>query len=109
MAYDEGLAERVRQALGERAELSERKMFGGLAFMLAGNLCCGVIRDDLILRTFPEDAEAALDEPDVREFDVTGRPMTGFVFVGPGATATDEDLRGWVERAVAFAETLPPK
>ena len=109
MAYDEQLAERVRKVLGERSGLTERKMFGGIAFMLAGNMCCGVSRDDLIVRTFPEDGEAALDEPDVRPFDMTGRPMTGFLLVGPGATASDEGLRGWVERAVTFAETLPPK
>ena len=109
MAYDEQLAERVRQVLGERSGLTERKMFGGIAFMLAGNMCCGVSRDDLIVRTFPEDGEAALDEPDVRPFDMTGRPMTGFLLVGPGATASDDGLRGWVERAVTFAETLPPK
>ncbi len=109
MPYDEELAERVRRALGDRADLTERKMFGGVAFMLAGNMCCGVIRDDLIVRTFPEDAEAALEEPDVRPFDLTGRTMTGFLLIGPGATASDEGLRAWVESGVTVAETLPPK
>ncbi len=109
MAYDEELAERVRQALGARDDLTEKKMFGGIAFMLAGNMCCGVSREDLIVRTFPEDGEAALDEPDVRPFDLTGRAMTGWLLVGPGATASDEGLAAWVARAVAFAETLPPK
>ncbi len=109
MAYDEQLAERVRLALGERADLTERKMFGGIAFMLAGNMCCGVIREDLIVRTFPEDGEAALEEPDVRPFDLTGRTMTGFLLVGPGATASEEGLRSWVDRAVTVAETLPLK
>jgi len=107
--YDEELAERVRRALGERDALTERKMFGGVAFMIAGNMCCGVIRDDLIVRMFPEDGEAALAEPDVRPFDLTGRTMTGFVVVGRGATATEEGLRSWVDRGVTVAETLPPK
>ncbi len=109
MPYDEGLAERVRQALGERDDLTEKKMFGGIAFMVAGNMCCGVIRNDLIVRTFPEDGEAALDETGVREFDLTGRVMTGWLLVEPGATASDEDLAAWVARGIAFAETLPPK
>jgi TfoX N-terminal domain len=107
--YDEELGDRVRQALGDRADLTERKMFGGLAFMLAGNMCCGVIREDVIVRMFPEEGERALDEPHVRPFDLTGRTMTGFLLVGPGATATEEGLRSWVDRAVAVAETLPPK
>ena len=72
-------------------------------------MCCGVSRDDLIVRTFPEDGEAALDEPDVRPFDMTGRPMTGFLLVGPGATGSDDGLRAWTDRAGTFAETLPPK
>ena len=109
MPYDEKLAERLRQALGERPDLTERKMFGGVAFMIAGNMCCGVIRDDLIVRVFPEEGEVALEEPDVRPFDMTGRTMSGFVVVGPGATATDEGLRSWVDRGVTVAKTLPPK
>ena len=84
-------------------------MFGGIAFMVSGNMCCGVLRDDLIVRTFPEDAVAALDEQHVREFDVTGRPMTGWLLVEPGATESDEGLRAWVERALAFVRTLPSK
>jgi TfoX/Sxy family transcriptional regulator of competence genes len=109
LAYDEALADRVRDLLSLRADVGERKMFGGIAFMLAGNMCCGVIREDLIVRTFPEDGEAALEEPDVRPFDLTGRTMTGFLLVGPGATASEEDLRSWIDRAVTVAETLPPK
>ncbi len=109
MPYDEELVERVRRTLGERSDLTERKMFGGVAFMIAGNMCCGVIRDDVIVRIFPEDGEAALEQPDIRPFDMTGRTMSGFVVVGPGATATDEGLRAWVDRGVAVAETLPPK
>jgi TfoX N-terminal domain len=108
MAYDEVLAERVRGVLAGR-DVVGKKMFGGIAFMLAGNMCVGVAREDLIVRTFPEDGVEALAEPHVREFDMTGRPMTGWLLVGPGATADEEGLRKWVGRGVAFAETLPPK
>jgi TfoX/Sxy family transcriptional regulator of competence genes len=109
MAYDERLADRVRAALTSRPRLTERKMFGGIAFMLSGNMATGVIRDDLIVRLDPEEGERALAEPHVRMFDLTGRPMTGFVLVGREATATEEGLNAWVARAAAFAESLPPK
>jgi TfoX/Sxy family transcriptional regulator of competence genes len=109
MAYDEALAARVREALAARDNLTERKMFGGIAFMLSGNMAAGVIRDDVIIRLDPEEGERALDERGVRMFDLTGRPMTGWLLVGPEATATDEGLRAWVERGAAFAESLPPK
>lgn len=108
MAYDEALAERIRSQLAGK-DVAEKKMFGGIAFMLAGNMAVGVIRDDLIVRTFPEDGVAYLEEEHVREFDLTGRTMTGWIIVGPGATADDGGLRTWVGRGVAFAETLPPK
>jgi TfoX/Sxy family transcriptional regulator of competence genes len=108
MAYDEALADRIRTALATR-DVTEKKMFGGIAFLLGGNMCVGVIRDDLIVRTFPEDGVAYLEEEHVREFDLTGRTMTGWILVGPGATTDDDGLRTWVGRGVAFAETLPPK
>jgi len=107
--YDEGLAERVRELLDERPDLSERKMFGGIGFMLGGNMCCGVLGHELVVRLGPEDGDAALAEPHVRAFDFTGRPMKGFVLVGPGATETDDGLDAWVSRAEAFASSLPPK
>ena len=108
MPFDEALAARVRESLSAH-DVDEKRMFGGVAFLLRGNMCAGVIRDDLIVRTFPEDAADALDEPHVREFDLTGRPMTGWLLVGPGGTADDEGLRAWVERGVAVAASLPPK
>ena len=108
MPYDEGLAERVRELLEERPDLSERKMFGGIGFMLGGNMCCGVLADELVVRLGADDAEAALGEPHVRPFDFTGRPRKGFVLVGPGATETDDGLDAWVARAEAFASSLPP-
>lgn len=108
VAFDERLAGRVREALAAH-DVEEKRMFGGVAFLLAGNMCVGVIGEDLIVRTFPEDGVAALEEPHVREFDLTGRVMTGWILVGPGATGDEDGLRAWVDRGVAFARTLPPK
>lgn len=111
MAYDESLAQRVRDILGPTAAggVSERKMFGGLAFMLNGNMCCGVEGDNLVVRTGPEGYEEALARPGARLFDFTGRPMRGFVYVQRGGIASAPALREWVALAVAFAGSLPPK
>lgn len=109
MAYDEALAARVRELLEERPDFAERKMFGGIGFMLGGNMCCGVMNDELIVRLGPEEADAALAGPHVRMFDFTGRPMKGFLLVGAAATGSDDGLDGWVARAEAFASSLPPK
>jgi TfoX/Sxy family transcriptional regulator of competence genes len=108
MAYDEELAARVRAELGSRGDVTERKMFGGLAFMVAGNMCCGVNGDDLMLRIGAE-AGTALEDRHARPMDFTGRPLTGFVYVDAEGTAAESDLRRWVGRALEFAETLPPK
>ena len=109
MPYDEGLAERVRELLEERPDLTERKMFGGIGFMLGGNMCCGVLGDELVVRLAAEDGEAALAEPHVRPFDFTGRPMKGFVLVGPAATETEDGHDAWVARAEAVVSSRPPK
>jgi hypothetical protein len=109
MAYDEGLATRVRDLLGERPGLAEKKMFGGLAFLLDGNMACGVRGDDLIVRVAAEEADAVRDEPGTRPFDLTGRPMKGWLMVGADGHAEDDDLRRWVARGVAHASSLPPK
>lgn len=108
MAYDERLADRVRDVLEGAPGVSERKMFGGIAFMVEGHMACGVAGDDLMLRLGPEGAEAALRRPHVRPMDFTGRPMTGMVFVAPPGLR-GAALRRWVEAAAAFARTLPPK
>ena len=109
MAYDEGLATRVRDVLGDQPGLAEKKMFGGLAFLLHGNMACGVRGDDLIVRMAVEEADAALEEPGARPFDMTGRPMKGWLLVAPEGYAEDDDLRRWVDRGLAHAGSLPPK
>jgi hypothetical protein len=109
MAYDEGLAARVREVIGDRPRVAEKKMFGGLAFLVHGNMACGVRGDDLIVRVAPEVADAALGERGVRPFDLTGRPMKGWLLVAGDGHAEDDDLRGWVGRGVAYAASLPPK
>jgi TfoX/Sxy family transcriptional regulator of competence genes len=109
MAYDEGLATRVREVLADQPGLAERQMFGGLAFLVQGNMACGVRGDDLIVRLAAEAADAALAEPGVRPFDLTGRPMKGWLLVAPDGHAQDDDLRRWVDRGVAYASWLPPK
>ena len=109
MAYDEALASRVRETLGENPEITERKMFGGIAFMLSGNMAVGVSKDDLMVRIDPEDQDAALAQSGVRVFDMTGRPMKGWILVAPEATADDAALLRWVEAGLDFAGSLPPK
>jgi len=109
VAYDQDLAERVRDALALRADLVERKMFGGIAFMLGGNMACGVLEDELIVRTGPDEYERALAEPHTRPFDFTGRPMKGFVVVSADGISVDDSLAAWVEAGADFAASLPPK
>ena len=109
MAFDEGLAERIRGLLDARSDVDERKMFGGIAFLVAGNMACGVMRDDLMVRMEPEAAAALESEPGARRFDMDGRPMKGWLLVAPEATADDGDLERWVRRGETFAASLPPK
>jgi TfoX/Sxy family transcriptional regulator of competence genes len=110
MAYDEGLAERIRDVLGGRSDVEDRQMFGGIAFLIAGNMACGVIGDELIVRMERDDAARLLaEEPGTREFDMTGRPMRNWVVVAPEAIADDDDLERWVTRGEGFAAGLPPK
>jgi hypothetical protein len=109
MAFDEGLATRVRELIGGEAGVTEKRMFGGLAFLVHGNMACGVHGEDLIVRLPAAATDAALAEPAVRAFDMTGRPMKGWILVGAGGHAEDGDLRRWVDRGVAHASSLPPK
>jgi len=108
VAYDEDLAWRVRAVIPPGEAVTERQMFGGLAFMLGGHMFCGVVRDSLMVRLGPDGADRALDQPHVRPMDFTGRPMKGMVFVEPGGLH-DAALREWVAAAAAFARALPPK
>lgn len=109
MAYDEGLAHRVREALTNRRDLSERKMFGGLCFMLGGNMCCGVVGEELMLRVGPDAYESTLGREHAREMDFTGRALKGMVYVGVEGISEDAALREWLGIAVEFAGGLPAK
>ena len=109
MAYSESLARRIRQVFGHRRGITEKKMFGGIGFLLNGNMCVGVWKSSLIVRLGPEQAAAALQEPNVVEFDAAGRPMKGWAVVEPDGMETDEQLADWIQRAVEFVETLPRK
>ena len=109
MAYDEDLGERVRALLAPFPGVSERRMFGGLAFLLQGNMCCGVVGGELMVRVGRESYAAALGEPHVREMDFTGRPLQGFIYVAAEGLTSDGDLRAWVERGARYAESLPAK
>ncbi len=109
MAFDDGLAQRVREVLGERPGLTEKKMFGGLAFLSSGNMLVGVIADVLICRVGPEATDDALAQPGARAFDLTGRPMSGWVLVGGDAVSEDDALAEWIARADRFVSTLPAK
>src|SRR6516164_2706809 len=109
MAFSEELAERIRQGLARRKAIEEKKMFGGIGFLLNGNLPVGVWKDSLIVRLGPEAGEEALKEAHVSEFDITGRAMKGWVLVEPEGVKDDDQLKGWIERALKFVKTLPAK
>jgi TfoX/Sxy family transcriptional regulator of competence genes len=109
MAYDEKLATRIREVLAAREGVQEKKMFGGIAFLLYGNMACGVNGPDMIVRIAPEETDDALAEPGVRLFDMSGRPMKGWIMVAPGATTNAMDLRRWIDRGTGYAASLPPK
>ena len=107
MAYDEKLAERVRTALLHRPEVIEKKMFGGLAFLLNGKMFCGIVNDDLVVRVGPDRYEEVLAKPHVRPMDFTGRPMRGYVFVAPAGRKTDKLLEQWINQGVELVSMLP--
>jgi TfoX/Sxy family transcriptional regulator of competence genes len=108
VAYDEGLAERVRDRLAELPGVTDKRMFGGIAFLTDGNMTVGVTGDDLLVRVGPEATDTALARPGARLFDMTGRPMRGWVVVD-GAELDDDVLVEWIELARSFVATLPPK
>ena len=110
MAYNEEAAQRIRAALhriGRRPgeEIAEKRMFGGLTFMVAGKMCCGVLKDDIVMRLLPDDYDAALSEPHVRPMDFTGKPMPGFAYVAPPGYATGKKLDDWMARGLNFVRS----
>ncbi len=109
MAYDEGVAQRVRETMQEVHDITEKKMFGGLAFMVRGNMCCGIVWSELMLRVGPEQYEEALELPHARKMDFTGKPMKGLIYVAEEGFEDDSDLEMWVNRALQFINTLPSK
>ena len=108
MAYNLKLAERVRDQL-DGMPYVEKKMFGGVGYLLHGNMACGVIKDDLIVRIDPQEQPALLKKPHVKLFDMTGRPMKGWLVVEPEGIKTAKQLGTWVKLGIEFALTLPPK
>lgn len=109
MAYDEGLLVRVREAVDPTVDVLEKKMFGGVVFMLRGNMAFGIIEDELMVRVGPDAYDEALAQPHAREMDFTGRPLRGMVMVSSDGIDMDEDLRAWVARGAEFARSLPAK
>ncbi len=107
MTYDEKLADRVRRVIARRERVTERKMFGGLAFLLGGRMCCGVLNDELVVRVGPARYKEALAQPHARRMDFTGKPLTGFVYVAPPGFRGEQALFKWIGRGVEFASTLP--
>jgi TfoX/Sxy family transcriptional regulator of competence genes len=109
MTFNEITAEKIRKAMADTPDVSERNMFGGVSFMLQGNMCCGVIEDNLVVRVGPGAYDAVLREPHTRPMDFTGRPLRGFVYVDRAGYETPDALHGWIERGVSFVQTLPRK
>ena len=109
MAYDEGLAQRIRELLAKQAGVSEKRMFGGLAFLLKGNMCVGIVKDDLMIRVGPDVYQRLVRHPHARKMDFTGKPMKGFVYVSPEGVESEEGLRLWVGHGLAYASSLPSK
>ena len=109
MAYNDELASRIRVALAHQDNVTERKMFGGLSFMVGGSMCCGVLQDNLVLRVSAQDYEEALAHSHARPMDFTNRPMKSFLYVSSEEYQQEEDLQRWVTKALAYVKSLPPK
>ena len=108
MAYDEQLADRVRTHL-HHPDLSEKKMFGGLCFLISGNMCCGIVKEEIMLRVGPDKYEGLLAKDHAREMDFTGRSLKGMLYIDVDGIAQDKDLKFWLNQALDFAASLPPK
>ena len=109
MAYDEGLAERLREITGDDPSVAERRMFGGLVFLCNGNMAFGIVGDELMVRVGPDEWHSALEQPHAREMDFTARSIKGMVYVSVAGFAENDDLTAWVDRGRRYARSLPPK
>jgi len=109
MAYDEGLAERLREFMADDDGVTERKMFGGLCLMLNGNMCCGIVDERLMARVGPDQYADALGLPGASQMDFTGKPLKGMIYVDAETIADDDVLVGWLDRCRKFAGSLPAK
>jgi TfoX/Sxy family transcriptional regulator of competence genes len=109
MPYDEDLARRIRAVLKDRIDITEKKMFGGLAFLAGGHMCCGIVNQDLMIRVGPDQYEEALGAPHARPMDFTGRPMKGMVYIAAAELGTRQALQRWINRGLRFTASLPPK
>ena len=109
MAYDKGLAQRIAEVVEDIDGLEEKKMFGGICYLVDGNMACGVYKDYLIVRVGPEKYRASLERPHAREFDITGKSMKGWVMVTQEGYANDAALKNWIHQGLDFARSLPPK
>ena len=109
MSYNLDLAQQIKEIFAGIPDISEKKMFGGIGFMLQGNMVCGVNKDDLIVRVGLDQYDQCLEMPHTHVFDMTGRPMRGWVTVSPKGYENMGDLEQWVERGMSFVKSLPPK
>lgn len=109
MAYNQGLADDIRSRIGNHPDLTEKEMFGGIAFMIGGNMAVGVSGDELMVRVGKDAHDQAVAKPGARIFDLSARPMRGWVVVAPEGLDTDAALDAWIDQGVAYAESLPPK
>jgi TfoX/Sxy family transcriptional regulator of competence genes len=102
MPFDERLAARVRAVLSDRADVVEKRMFGGLAFMVNGRMCCGIVKDDLMLKVGPQKHQELLAKPHARPMDFTGRPSKGMLYISAAGVRTEAALRSWIDKALEF-------
>lgn len=109
MAYDKGLTQRIREQLQERPDVEEKKMFGGLCFMVSNHMCCGIMDDALLARVGPDRYDESLSKDHVTQMDFTGRPMKGFVVVEAAGLSSDSELAEWIITCLDFVKSLPPK
>jgi TfoX/Sxy family transcriptional regulator of competence genes len=109
MAFDVVLSERIRTKMYRRSGFTEKKMFGGICYMLNGNICCGVIKDEMVVRLDPDQTDEVLAHSCARIFDYSGHPMKGWFFISPEGVRSDQDLARWTTRSIQYAKSLPPK